>query len=389
MSAAASDDSCYRRRVDLSPDLYFVDCSGRRYPVGDPRWRGEDGSPLAVGPIPGLRPGDIDTTDRSLWRYAGALPVDAERRISLGEGYTPMPVIDWRGMPVYAKLEWFNPTGSFKDRGVSVMVTHLRAHGARHILEDSSGNGGAAVAAYAAAAGIGATIFVPAATSPAKIVQARAYGATIDLVEGTRDEVGDEAIRRSTRTPYASHNWHPMFVQGVETIGYEIWESLGHTAPDNIVVVAGSGSIVLGCDLAFTELLAAGSVEKRPRLFAGQPQGWATIVDTLDGVSTDCVDRTPTIAEGASIARPVRLPEVVAAIRRSGGGGVRVSDDDIRAALRGLALRGLYAEPTSAVAAAALERLVAAGAITAGQTTVMILTGTGLKAQGHWQDITG
>ncbi|QHN17520.1 pyridoxal-phosphate dependent enzyme [Gordonia amarae] len=367
-------------------ESYLVDRSGHRYALTDRRWRGDDLSPLAVSPLPGLRPADLDTSERSLWRYARTLPVSVAHRVSLGEGLTPMPAIDWQGIQVHTKLEWFNPTGSFKDRGVSVMLTHLRSQGTTRVLEDSSGNGGAAVAAYSAAAGIDAVILVPAATSPAKTTQVRAYGATIDLVTGSRDDVADEAIRRSAEIPYASHSWHPMFLQGVKTIGYEIWESLGFTAPDNIVSVAGAGSIVLGCDLAFTELLAAGSIDRRPRLFAGQPQDWATIVDALDGINTQRTERIPTIAEGASIARPIRLPEVVEAIQRSAGGGIRVSDDEIHSAMVTLARRGLYAEPTSAVAAAALDRLLDAGTITADQTTVIVLTGTGLKAEAHWRN---
>ena len=331
--------------------------------------------------MPGLSPGQIDVGERSLWRYAAVLPVDRSTRVSLGEGWTPLVELPWAGGRVAFKLEWFNPTSSFKDRGVSVMVSHLRSHGATRVLEDSSGNGGSAVAAYAAAAGIRAKIIVPAATSAAKVLQARAYGAEIELVGGTRDAVSDEAIRQSASIPYASHNWHPMFVQGTKTIAYEVWEQLGFAAPDNVVLVAGAGSQVVGCDLAFGELLAAGQIQRRPRLLVGQPEHWATIADTLNGVNPASRGaRVPTIAEGASIARPVRLPEAVEAIRRSNGAAVAVSEDEIADAVRGLASRGLYAEPTSAVAAAALSRFLADGTILPGQTTVVVLTGAGLKS---------
>jgi threonine synthase len=334
-----------------------------------------------VSELPGLRPEQIDRGERSIWRYREALPVDAGCRVSMGEGCTPLVESDWDGVPVRFKLEWFNPTSSFKDRGVSVMMSHLRGQGATRVLEDSSGNGGASVAAYAAAAGIRARIIVPEATSPAKILQARAYGAEIELVGGTRDQVGDEAIRQSASIPYASHNWHPIFLQGIKTIAYELWEDLDFRAPDNVVLVAGAGSLVLGCDIAFRELLSAGQIERLPRLLVGQPEHWATIVDTLNGTPLPADDqRVPTIAEGASIARPVRLPEAVDAIRRSGGAGVAVSDEEIRLATRTLAARGLYAEPTSAVAAAALSRFIADGTIQSGQTTAVVLTGSGFKS---------
>lgn len=365
--------------TDDAPEL--VDRSGTRYALTDPRWRGDDGSPLAVTPLPGITKEQIDTSERSLWRYRHALPVDAGQRISLGEGFTPLVEREWSGHPVHFKLEWFNPTSSFKDRGVSVMISHLRANGARHVLEDSSGNGGSAVAAYAAAAGLRAKIIVPATTSEAKVLQARAFGAEIEKVAGTRDEVAAEAARQSALIPYASHNWHPMFLQGTKTLAYELWEMLGFRAPDNVVLVAGAGSMILGCDLAFTELLAARQIEHRPRLLVGQPEHWATIVDTLNGAQPGARgERRPTIAEGASIAAPIRLHETVEAIIRSNGAGYAVPEPEIETATRSLVSRGLYAEPTSAVAAAALEHFIADGTIRRGQTTAVVLTGSGLKS---------
>ncbi|WP_099332391.1 threonine synthase [Actinomyces minihominis] len=363
------------------PTPRLVDRSGNLYELSDPRWRGEDGTPLAVTPLVGLTREQVDTGRRSIWRYHRVLPVDVAGAVSLGEGYTPLVEGEWSGLRIHFKLEWFNPTSSFKDRGVSVMISHLRSLGARDVLEDSSGNGGSSVAAYAAAAGIRAKIIVPASTSEAKILQARAFGAEVERVPGARDEVAAEAVRQSESIPYASHNWHPMFIQGIKTLGYEMWEMLGFQAPDNVVMVAGSGSLVLGCDLAFTELLESGAIEKRPRLLVGQPESWATIVDTVNEV--DPASRKPrssTSAEGASIAHPVRLPEVVDAVRRSGGLGYAVPEDEITSATRGLARRGLYAEPTSAVAAATLEHFIATGVIKPEQTTVVVLTGSGLKA---------
>jgi threonine synthase len=374
--------------LDAWRNAELIDRSGKNYPLNDPRWRGDDGSPLRVVGIQGVTSETIDAAERSIWRYRAAIPVDPSNRISLGEGCTPLLPVDWSGTSIHFKLEWLNPTGSFKDRGASVMLTHLASQGATRVLEDSSGNGGAAVSAYAAAAGIAAKILVPEATSAAKVLQARAFGSEIELVGGTRDQVSDEAIRQSAEIPYASHNWHPMFLQGIKTIAYEIWETLGFRAPDNVVTVAGAGSIPLGCDAAFHELLAAGQIERLPRLLVGQPEQWATIADTFNGLQVDQArQRRPTIAEGASIARPVRLPEVVDAIRHSNGSAVGVSEEEIRAATRKLSARGLYAEPTSAVAAAALDRFLATGVIQPGETTVVILTGSGLKSAEKMADV--
>ena len=147
----------------------------------------------------------IDTGRRSLWRYAAALPVDVPDPITMGEGCTPLVSRRWRGVAALFKLEWFSPTGSFKDRGASVMLSILRGQGVTQVLEDSSGNGGAAIAAYAAAGGIGAKILVPASTAHGKTVQMRAYGAEIELIswnapgrQRRRDPPGrDDLLRRS------------------------------------------------------------------------------------------------------------------------------------------------------------------------------------------------
>lgn len=232
-----------------------------------------------------------------------------------------------------------------------------------------------------AAAGIRAKMLVPAATSAPEVLQARAFGAEIELVSGTRDEVGAEAVRQSEQIPYASHNWHPMFVHGTKTIAYEIWESLGFRAPDNVVLVAGAGSQIVGCDIAFNELLAAGQIDHLPRLLGGQPEHWASIADAVNGIDPSSRgDRIPTIAEGASIASPVRLAEAVRAIGRRNGSAVAVSEQQIHQSVRALARRGLYVEPTSAVTAAALDHFISDGTITPDQTTIVVLTGSGLKS---------
>ena len=279
-----------------------------------------------------------------------------------------------------------NPTGSFKDRGASVMVSMLRAQGVSRILEDSSGNGGAAIAAYAAAAGMSSKILVPAYTPPAKIVQMRAYGAEIELIPGTRQDTSDAAVRQAADIFYACHNWQPFFLQGTKTLAYELWEDLGFRAPDNIVIPTGAGSNVLGCDIGFGELLRRGEITKLPRLFAAQPANCAPLALGFAAGAEDCpeIEPKPTIAEGTAIARPVRGREVLAALRRSNGGAVAVTEAEIETAARRLALTGLYTEPTSAVAAAGLSRLVADSVIGVEQTTVVVLTGSGLKATPRW-----
>lgn len=352
--------------------------SGRTYALDARRWRGDDGAPLSVSPLPGLTPADIDSGTRSLWRYRAALPSAVGRPVTLGEGSTPLLDREWDGARVGFKLEWFNPTGSFKDRGSSVMISALAATGVREVIEDSSGNGGSSVAAYCAAAGVGATILVPEGTSPAKMLQTRAFGATIEPVPGGRDATAAEALRRSARTCYAGHNWNPFFLQGTKTLAYELWEDLGFAAPDAVVTVAGAGSLVLGLDRGFSELMTAGQITSRPRLLVAQPAACAPIHAAFHGAPAPSFG--PTIAEGTAIRTPVRLPEVVAAVRRSGGDMAAIPEAAIAGGVRRLAATGLYAEPTSATAAAAIDVFRERGAIREGETTVVVLTGSGLKA---------
>jgi threonine synthase len=332
--------------------------------------------------LPGLKRDMIDTGVRSLWRYAAALPVALSDPITMGEGLTPLVSRDWRGVPAFFKLEWFSPTGSFKDRGASVMVSILRAQGVTRLLEDSSGNGGAAIAAYAAAGGLKARILAPSSTPPAKTAQTRAYGAEIELVPGTRQDASDAAARQAAAIFYAGHNWQPFFLQGTKTLAYELWEDLEFKAPDNIIIPTGAGSNILGCDIGFSELLGRGEIKRLPRLFAAQPANCAPLHASFMAGSDDLVpvEVRPTIAEGASIAKPVRAREVLGALRRSGGATIAVSEAEIEAAVFELARIGLYAEPTSALPAAAFTRLLEQGVIQPGETTVLVLTGSGLKA---------
>jgi threonine synthase len=359
---------------------------GARYPLDVPRWRGDDGSPLLVEPLPGITRADVDTATRSQWRYAKALPVELAP-VSLGEGCTPLLPTRIDGVDLLIKPEWFNPTASFKDRGTTVMVSLLAHQGVDHMLEDSSGNGGASVAAYAAAAGIDAKILAPDSTSEAKTLQSRMHGATLELVPGPRQATADEAIRQSHDRFYASHNWHPFFLQGTKLIAYEIWEDLGFRAPDNVLIPAGAGSLALGCSIGFNELQRSGAIERLPRLLVAQPENCSPLAKAFANDDDEVAEATwqPTIAEGTSIARPVRDREVLAAVRESGGTIVAVPEAEIPPAVRRLAGHGPYSEPTSAIVIAALARLP----IAPGETTVTVLTGSGLKSAATMARILG
>ncbi len=370
---------------------YIDPRSGATFPLDQPRWSGPNHAPLLLTPLPGLTRTRIDTKTRSLWRYRAAFPMQIDDPVTLGEGMTPLIRRSVAGVPVLVKCEWFNPTCSFKDRGASVMLSLLRAQGVLHVLEDSSGNGGAAIAAYAAAGGMAATIMAPASTSPAKTVQMRAHGATVELIPGSRQDTADAAVARSESVFYASHNWHPFFLHGTKTLAYELWEDLGFQAPDNVIVPCGAGSNVLGCEIGFSELLRAGEIETMPRIFAAQPANCAPIAAAFMAGADDAVPTaiSATMAEGTAIARPVRMREVLGTLRETRGGAVTLTEEEIGQATLEMARIGIYVEPTCAQAAAAFGKLLATGTITPEQTTVLVMTGTGIKATPRIAELLG
>ena len=368
---------------------YLDPRTGQTFPLDTPRWCGPGQAPLLLTPMAGIGRAAIDTAARGIWRYRAAFPPGIIEPVTLGEGGTPLLRQKLHDATVLVKCDWVMPTGSFKDRGASVMLSLLRAQGIRAVLEDSSGNGGASIAAYAAAAGMAAMIMAPQSTSPAKTVQMRAHGATVELVPGSRQDTADEAVRRSESVFYASHNWHPFFLQGTKTLAYELWEDLDFTAPDNVIVPCGAGSNVLGCEIGFSELLRAGQIATLPRLFAAQPANCAPIAASFIEGEIVSPEIRPTIAEGTAIAQPIRLPEILGALRETRGGAVMLAEEEIVAATTDLGRRGIYVEPTAAQVVAALGKLLEAGTITPEQTTVLVLTGSGLKATQRMAELFG
>ena len=363
--------------------MHYVDSvTGTTYPLGEPRWRGDSGGHVNLGDAPGLKRADIDTSVNSLWRYRKALLVDAAQAVTLGEGGTPLVTGEWEGIQVEFKLEFVMPTGSFKDRGMTAMVSYLKNCGVSEVLEDSSGNAGASLSAYCARAGMRCRILVPESASYPKIAQIAACGADVITVPGSRQDVADAALAMSRDIFYASHNWQPFFAEGTKTLAYELWEQLSFRAPDNIVVPVGYGANVLGCDRGYSELLRNGEIERMPRLYGVQAANCAPYYAAFRAGVEHIVPGpvTPTIAEGIASSKPTRMREVLAPVRASGGEIIAVTEDEIVVALAALAGKGFYVEPTSAAAAAGLSQLIARGAIRHGETTVLVLTGSGLKA---------
>ena len=373
--------------------MHYIDSdTGRTYPLGKPRWCGDTGAPLSLGPSPVLRRADIDSAERSVWRYAKALLVPREAGVvSLGEGWTPLLDGAWAGAGVSFKLEFMMPTGSFKDRGMTVMVSYLKQCGLTALLEDSSGNAGASMSAYAAAAGMQARILVPETASFPKIAQIAAAGADVITIPGSRQDVADAALRHAGKIFYASHNWQPFFVEGTKTLAYELWEQMGFEVPDHVIVPLGYGSNVLGCARGFAELRVAGEIDRLPRLYGVQAANCAPLFKAFEAGSESLVptETGMTIAEGIASQKPTHVRAILRGVGETAGAIVAVSEAEIIAALGALARRGLYVEPTCASALAGLEQLRASGRIRDGERTVVVLTGTGLKASERIGELLG
>ncbi|MGC2412949.1 MAG: threonine synthase, partial [Stellaceae bacterium] len=312
-------------------------------------------------------------------------------RVSLGEGWTPLVERSWAGADVHFKLESQMPTGSFKDRGTAVMLNHLIEVGVGRIHEDSSGNAGSSIATYAAAAGLPCRIYVPSTAPRGKIVQIAASGAEVRVIPGTRQAVTEAALAAVDESFYASHNWQPFFIEGTKTLAYELWEQLGFAAPDNILVPTGYGSNILGLERGFDELEGRGEITRRPRLFAVQAENCAAFAAAWAAGAAGYVPFTPglTAADGIATVKPVRTAEVLRALRRSKGSVVAVPEAEIAPALSALGRLGLFVEPTAATGAAALSRLLRESRIRAEETTVVVLTGHGLKATDKIAELLG
>jgi threonine synthase len=351
------------------------------YPLDTWEWCCECGGSFRLeGALPFSRQA-VRLDEFTLWRYRTMLPIRHEEHIvSLGEGFTPLVETQIHGLPIFCKLEFMAPTGSFKDRGAAVLVSVLREMGVTEVVEDSSGNAAASLAAYCARAGINARIFVPAHASPAKLAQIAVYGAKLVPVGGSREAVAVAAQDAVSGAYYASHNYSPFFLEGTKTFAYEVWEQLGGRAIHNLVLPVGNGSLLVGAYRGFADLQKAGLVEHMPRLFAVQSQACAPLYEAYRQGLEDPLPTSEgeTIAEGIRIARPVHGRQILRAVRETGGAVVTVDDAEIQEARARLAQLGLYVEPTSAVPLAALRRL--GQTIAPDETTVVPLTGSGLKS---------
>lgn len=349
---------------------------GRTYESGpDEPWRCECGHALdfAEQPLPASDEPDVDPRE-GLWAFDEFLPIGAE--VTLGEGWTPLAdAPEWNAQ---FKLDYVFPSGSYKDRGAALTLSRAAELGVERIVEDSSGNAGAAIAQYAARAGIDADIYVPADAKQSKLDAIEAAGATAVRIEGSRQDVTDACVQEAVGGDawYASHAWNPAFYAGTSTFALELAAQRDWTVPDAMVLPLGHGTLFLGAYRGFSALEEAGWTESVPRLLGVQATGVAPVVEERHGSEEA---GTNDVADGIQIRKPARKDQILDAIDATDGDAIACDAATTEAALDALHERGFYVEPTSAVGVAGLEAYRERGVLDVDDDVVVALTGSGLK----------
>ncbi len=334
-----------------------------------------------------IKPKELDTGKR-MWQFRQLLPVyDDEELVSMGEGQTPLV---WGSLEntvspkIAFKVDYLNPTLSFKDRGASLLLTKAKSAKFRSVLIDSSGNAASAVAAYSARAGIDCHAFIPVSTSPNKIYQISAYGASVSKIEGTRQDVLEAARAFADKTHgyYCGFQFNPFATEATKSIAYEIAQEMNWDAPDYVIVPIGTGGLLIGCSKGFEDLRNLGWISGRTKIIGVQPEGCSPIVEAfLTKGEIKPMDHPETIAEGLKIGHPHKGQLAVKEIVRSGGRAIIVSDTEILEAVRYLARKhGIFAEPSGAASTAGLLKLSKEEFFSKSDKIICVVTGSGLKS---------
>lgn len=322
----------------------------------------------------------ISRKDLSLWRYRRFFPyVRQSEIVRLGEGWTPLVKFSER---VYFKLESLNPTGSFKDRGSALLVSALQKRIKKrggYISEDSSGNAGASIAAYAARAGLRAKVYVPEAVAGPKFNQIQFYGADVVRVSGSRSKVAEEAQKHEPGKFYIGHILHPLFRDGIRSLAYEISEQSGWKVPSSVFLPVSAGTLLLGIVSGFQHLVGSNVVESIPRIVACQTRQVSPLYHRMKNLSYTPPDTLASVADALVSVDPPLLELMVKNLKKVDGDAVIVEEEEILEAFRELARRGFYVEPSSAVAYAGYKKQVKNKEVSISSSAAIVLTGAGLK----------
>jgi len=334
---------------------------------------------------------DVAAGPCSMWRYAPVLPVrDARSIVSLGEGMTPLRKTERLGARLgahnlWVKDEGINPTGSFKARGMACAISMCVELGIRKVAVPSAGNAASAMAAYAAAAGIQAYIFMPRDVPQSNYIECKAFGAHVTLVDGLISDCGRMVAERKDAEGWfdVSTLKEPYRIEGKKTMGYEVAEQLGWTLPDAIFYPAGGGVGLIGMWKAFDEMEALGWISsRRPKMIAVQTEGCQPVVRAFErGESkSQFWENAHTVAAGLRVPKPLGDVLMLDAIRKSAGTAIAVSDEELLdASLELGADEGIFAAPEGGACVAALKKLLANGFLKPEERIVLYNTGAGLK----------
>jgi threonine synthase len=314
------------------------------------------------------------------WKYSETFDLfDNAEIISLGEGNTPL--IEYEiseNNSIFLKMESMNPTGSYKDRNSALLISQLRARKINKIIEDSSGNAGASISAYAARVKIGAEIYVPNYASGPKLKQIRAYGADLKLIEGNRQDTTTAVLLAAkSGITYASHAFMPFGIPGIATISYELFEKLGDTI-DNIIVPVGHGGLLFGIIWGFEVLLRNKFIKKLPHFIGVQVENCAPFVKAKEYQFEKIgeVQQKESIAEGILITTPSKKDMLLNYARKGVLDFVSVDEAQTKLAFEGMQSNGILVEKTSSVVIAAIRNYKE---ISIGKS-VAIISGNGLKS---------
>ncbi|MGE0129407.1 MAG: threonine synthase [Blastocatellales bacterium] len=324
----------------------------------------------------------------TIWRYRALLPIEDSSPVPpLAVGWTPLydaPLLaaEFGVRQFLIKDDGRNPTASFKDRPSALAVVKAWEAGASVATTASSGNAGAALAGMCASVGMKSVIFVPATTPAAKVAQLQIYGATVALVEGSYEQACGLCLAASERFGWYQRTtgYNSFTAEGKKTAAFEIAEQLNWQVPDRILVGVGDGNIIGGLWKGFCDLKRLGWIDRLPKLTGAQAAGAAPLVDAVNGDGVIRPVEGRTIADGINVGDPRDGTRALRAMRDSGGGAVKVSDDEIIAAIPRLArATGVFAEPGAAAAFAGFIKLRESGAIKSDESVTIVITGSGLK----------
>ena len=327
----------------------------------------------------------------TIWRYKPLLPVEPDSPVPpLTVGWTPLYRSDRLAAGlglrhVWVKDEGRQPSASFKDRASAIAVVKAQERGAEVITTSSTGNAGAALSALCASVGQKNVIFVPESAPPAKIAQLLVYGSTVILVRGTYDDAFELCAQAAKEFGWYNRNtgYNPYMSEGKKTASFEICEQLDWDAPDRIFVSVGDGCVIGGIYKGLKDLVSLGWIQKMPKLMGVQAAGSAALYEAWR-TGIDAMQMTPieahTIADSISAGLPADRIKALAAVRQTGGAYIKVTDDEILAAIPALARgSGVFAEPAAAAACAGLVKAVEQGLVDPEERIVVLSTGNGLK----------